>query len=103
MHTRVESKFAVRLKQKICPISIDILLLGWEAANASSIFKKGRKYTEAKHRPVSVTAIAYTMYDSIISMGNMTAHNLVADKQHSLIVGRICNTRLLETMTGHIL
>ena len=72
IHPRVLKELAKELKMPLFIIfrkSLDtgILPKVWKIANVSPIFKKGSKHLAANYRPVSLTAVACKVMESLVN------------------------------------
>ena len=71
----------------------------WKLANVSAIFKNGTKDNAGNYRPVSLTAQACKLFESILR-DNIIMHlkefNLINSSQHVFFLNRSCLTNLFE-------
>ena len=71
----------------------------WKLAYVSAILKNGTKDNAGNYRPVSLTAQACKLLESILS-DNISMHlrefNLINSSQHGFVKNRSCLTNLLE-------
>ena len=72
----------------------------WKIANVSPIFKKGSRHLAANYRPVSLTAVACKVMESLVkdAIIHMEKNKLIADQQYGFIAGRSCTTQLISTL-----
>ena len=106
IHPRVLKELAKELKMPLFIIfrkSLDtgILPKVWKIANVSPIFKKGSRHLAANYRPVSLTAVACKVMESLVKdaiVTHMEKNKLIADQQHGFIPGRSCTTQLISTL-----
>jgi len=71
----------------------------WKEANVTPIFKKGSKSLPGNYRPVSLTAVACKLMESMIRddiTQHLEANKLIKNSQHGFMKGRSCATNLLE-------
>ena len=71
----------------------------WKEANVTPIFKKGSKSLPGNYRPVSLTAVACKLMESLIRddiTQHLEANKLIKNSQHGFMKGRSCATNLLE-------
>ena len=73
----------------------------WKKAIVSPIFKKGKKSSPGKYRPVSLISIMCKICESIIRdkiMNYMSNNDLFTNSQYGFRPGRSCVTQLLEVL-----
>ncbi len=73
----------------------------WKDGHVSPIFKKGSRSCTGNYRPVSLTAVACKLLESLIRdavMDHLVANNLLSDCQHGFVSGRSCSTQLLACL-----
>ena len=61
--------------------------------------KKGARKDPANYRPISLTCIASTLFEHIVTsnlMGHLGNHGILYEKQHGFRKGRSCESQLLE-------
>ena len=103
IHPRVLKELAKELKMPLFIIfrkSLDTGVLPevWKIANVSPIFKKGSRHLAANYKPVSLTAVACKVMESLVKdaiITHMEKNKLIADQQHGFIAGRSCTTQLI--------
>ena len=87
------------LLQQIFQKSLDTgeLLLDWQIANVSPIFKTGNRSDPANYRPVSLASIPCKMLEHIIHtniMRHLEQYKILNDGQHGSCKGRSCKTQI---------
>ena len=84
----------------ICNFCFDIGKLPtiWKAAVVTPVFKKGCSSCVENYRPMSLTCVAYKVFETVIKnyMQNfMLQHSLLNSAQHGFLVGHSTCTNLL--------
>jgi ribonuclease P/MRP protein subunit RPP40 len=95
---------AVNMGQPLCLIFRKSLAEGivprdWRQANVSAIFKSGPKQEPGNYRPVSLTAQACKILESILRdamVEHLRRYKLIKDTQHGFVKNKSCLTNLLE-------
>ena len=70
-------------------------------AHITAIFKKGNRHLPSNYRPVSLTAIASKVMESLVRTAlvtHMRDNGLFAAQQHGFVEERSCTTQLISTL-----
>jgi hypothetical protein len=71
----------------------------WKCANISAIYKSGPKDNPGNYRPVSLTAQACKIFESILRdriVEHLRVFRLINDSEHGFVRNRSCLTNMLE-------
>ncbi len=74
------------------------VLVDWDTANVTPLFKKGDRITPGNYRPISLTSVVGKMLESIISdkiVRHPERNSLIKDSQHGFRNKRSCLSNLL--------
>ena len=104
IHPRVLKELTKELKMPLYitfrkSLDTGIVPKVWKTENVSPIIKKGSRHLAENYRPVSLTAMACKVMESLDAIiTHMEINKLIADQQHGFIAGRTCITQLISTL-----
>ena len=73
--------------------------MDWKLANATPIFKKGRKDDPGSYRPINLTSVSGNVMERIISgtiVDQLKVNQGIRPSQHGFTNGRSCLTNLIS-------
>ena len=106
IHPRVLRELAAVIKAPLNIIFNKSMATGqipetWIMAHITPIFKKGNRHLPSNYRPVSLTAVASKVMESLVRTAlvtHMRDNGLFAEEQHGFVEGRSCTTQLISTL-----